>query len=321
MKRHLAAIYGNTKNNYSWFVLTHRQGLLLNNYDVLEIDSKITPIERARDILISKKPRYIFTHLTFHNQGQQLNRLLSMYHEVTRKAGSKWVHTCNDARKEDRAKIPLYTVFFAAFVGSRDMVTNGRKVWRIPTYYSAYSSLKQDSIASPVNKFKFTTPVFTGNPIIHEDRSKFIKLLGERMELKIMKTQSKQDLRHQTPELSASAKCILGLCTGYDVPFYIDVRPWQYLGAGAFMIIRKFQGMDEIIPDNLYIPFTGYSKKDADFVVSKFREYSKIDTSAIRTRAFNFIQKYHNSQIRMRNILNVLEGKQDSTKCFLRELN
>jgi hypothetical protein len=29
-------------------------------------------------------------------------------------------------------------------------------------------------------------------------------------------------------------------------------------GTGAFMIMRKFNGMDEFIPDDLYVPFHNY---------------------------------------------------------------
>ena len=45
---------------------------------------------------------------------------------------------------------------------------------------------------------------------------------------------------------------ILGLCTGYDLDGYIDVRPFQYLGEGAVLIARKFLNMDNIIPPDLY---------------------------------------------------------------------
>jgi hypothetical protein len=137
------------------------------------------------------------------------------------------------------------------------------------------------------------------------------------MEIRTFQTQSGQDLRHRTPELSSSAKCILGLCTGYDINHYIDVRPFQYLGTGAFMIIRKFKGMDDIIPDNIYVSFDSY---DDPYVVKLlFEEWSYLDTTSIRNDAFNYIQIFHSCKERLRNVFRVLEGRQDSTKSFRSE--
>jgi hypothetical protein len=85
-------------------------------------------------------------------------------------------------------------------------------------------------------------------------------------------------MRHRTQELSASAKCVMGLCTGYDVDHYIDVRPFQYLGSGACMITRKFKGMDDIIPPDLYYPFEGYNQKDAKYVKELYQRILKTNT-------------------------------------------
>jgi hypothetical protein len=96
-------------------------------------------------------------------------------------------------------------------------------------------------MAEPVKDLMFKKPIFTGSPNSHKDRSQFIKKLQEIMPIKIVTTKSSENLRGRTPELSVSAKCILGLCTGYDIGGYIDVRPFQYLGTGACMIMRKFK--------------------------------------------------------------------------------
>jgi hypothetical protein len=91
----------------------------------------------------------------------------------------------------------------------------------------------------------------------------------------------------------------------------VDVRPWQYLGTGACMIMRKFKCMDDIIPNNLYFPFEDYSRKSAKYIKDLSMEILKTDTWPMRSKAFRFIQRYHSSKIRMQQILNVLEGKID----------
>jgi len=124
------------------------------------------------------------------------------------------------------------------------------------------------------------------------------------MKIKIFKTQSNNDLRHRTAELSKSAKCILGLCVGYEIDGYMDVRPFQYLGTGAFMIMRKYMDMDIYIPDDLYIPF--YSYDDPNIVKDLWNEWKNKDTRLIREKAFQYMQFHHSSKKRIGDVLHTL---------------
>jgi hypothetical protein len=124
-----------------------------------------------------------------------------------------------------------------------------------------YSSLVYETFGSYDPKLDFKMPVFTGSPTAHVDRKKFIDSVKKIMPIKVISTMSKGDLRDRTLDLSASS-VILGLCTGYDVEGFFDVRPFQYLGAGACMIMRKFPGMDELIPDDLYYSFESYDNPE-----------------------------------------------------------
>jgi hypothetical protein len=44
------------------------------------------------------------------------------------------------------------------------------------------------------------------------------------------------------------------------------------------MITRKFKGMDDIIPPDLYYPFEGYTQKDAKYVKELYQKILKTDT-------------------------------------------
>ena len=115
-----------------------------------------------------------------------------------------------------------------------------------------------------------------------------------------------------------SAYAILGLCTGYDIDYYIDVRPFQYMGSGAVMITRRFKGMDDIIPPDLYFPFDGYTASDAALVKYIYDEYCyKKDNLRMRVKAFKYMQEHHSSMIRMRDIMDVIMGKKDKVRNFI----
>jgi hypothetical protein len=306
-----AVILGNTKMNYSWFVLTFRQGLKLNGVEVIEIDYKSTPLSQIRTKILQIKPDVIFTHLSFHNHIYPTPAILQLFKEIKSKMDVKIVHTCNDARTKDRYMGDLRGCFDIALVGSYPMVNNCTPAFKIPVFYMPYSSLTYDKMGNVDPQLAFNIPIFTGSPGAHrtgwiDNRAAFIESLQKIMPLKIFKTQSGEDLRKRTPQLSVSAKCILGLCVGYEIDGYIDVRPFQYLGTGAFMIMRTFMNMDDIIPNDLYVPFDSYN--DPNVVKELWDEWKSKDTSKMRHYAFDYMQHYHSSKVRIKSVLDILKG-------------
>ena len=302
-----AAILGNTKLDYSWFVKTYRQGLQKNGYIVKDIDYKSTRIDALYDILVKLKVSLCFTHLSFHAQINPIQNILQLYADVNRKVGTKFIHTCNDARDTDRYMGDLRNSFYAACVGSISMFQKCPLAWNIPTFYVPYSSLCYSKMANPAKDLMFKEAVFTGSPGSHVDRRNFLNALGQRIPIKIFQTQTGADLRHRTPELSASANCILGLCTGYDVLGYVDVRPFQYLGTGACMIMRKFPGMESLIPDDMYYKFESYGADGVEQATEHYKTILNTNTRPMQKIVFDYIQQNHSCKVRISYILQKLK--------------
>ena len=154
--------------------------------------------------------------------------------------------------------------------------------------------------------------MFTGSPNAHrtgwkDNRAEFIEEIQKVMSIEIFKTQSAQDLRKKSHALSASAKCILGLCVGYEIDGYIDVRPFQYLGSGACMIMRKYPNTEDIIPDDLYYAIHDYSRETALLFPSLHAMILNTDTMPMREKAFNYIQQKHSCEVRIKEVLELLK--------------
>jgi hypothetical protein len=300
-----ACILGNTSLGYSWFVRTYKQGLKLNGYEVIEIDYKTTPLNEIKKRLLSEKPAIVFTHLTFHKI-YPIPTVLNMYRELYQK-GIKIIHLCYDARTKDRYMENVSGAFSAALVGNIPLRDNCIKAWKIPVHYLPYASMTYDKMALPEKDLMFREAVFTGNKDAHMDRKNFIERLSKRIPIKIFHTQSKGDLRNKTHALSASAKCILGLCTGYDIPFFFEVRHFQYLGSGACLLARKFIGLDDFIPDNLYYSINSYDNDGVDLATEHYNKILKTNTRPMQEEAFKFMQATHSSKVRIAEVLKFLK--------------
>lgn len=305
-----AIILGNTNLGYSWFCLTFTQGLMLNNVEVKHIDYKSTPLPKIKKQIIDYKPDAVFTHLSFHKNIHPTDKVLEFFKDIKNKIDVKIVHTCNDARINDRYMGDLRGSIDLALVGSYPMVTNCTEAFKIPVGFCPYSTITYDKMADFAPDLAFKELVFTGSPGAHrtgwaDNRAGFIEALQKIMPLKIFKTQSGNDLRSRTHQLSVSAKGILGACVGYEIPGYMDVRPFQYLGTGAFMIMRKFNDMDNYIPDDLYVPFDSYD--NPQYIKELWNEWKSKDTTKMRQDAFEFVQFRHSSKKRLKKVIETID--------------
>lgn len=307
-----AIILGNIKNGprgetYSWFVQTFEQGLELNGYDVIKIDYKSTPLNKIKQIFLEHKDAEVcFTHLTFHNTQHNLDQELELYREFNKKYRIKFIHVLGDARTEDRYMNDISGSFQGALVGNKIMEKNGIKAWKIPTFYTPYSTLVYDKMGTFDKSLAFKEAIFTGGYNTHPTRKMFIDKLKQYIPIKMFQTQSGEDLRHKTLELSKSASCILGLCVGYEINGYIDVRPFQYLGAGAIFIGREYPNTEHIIPKDLYYSFDDYGEDSALLVKEYYNKIQKLNDSdklKIQERAFNYMQQKHSSKVRIEQVL------------------
>ena len=72
------------------------------------------------------------------------------------------------------------------------------------------------------------------------------------------------------------------------------------------MILIK--GQDLLMPDDLYFPFEDYQ---TPMIVKDIYNNQIVgkDTTAMRERAFKFIQQHHSAKVRMENTIKLIEGK------------
>jgi len=101
-----------------------------------------------------------------------------------------------------------------------------------------------------------------------------------------------------TRELAASANAILGFGRPEAIG-WTDVRVFQYPGAGG--ILLHDDAGEWLTPYSHYLPYTS---KDADSVVRVLREDVPRYGARIRQTAFDFVQKYHSSVVRITEALN-----------------
>jgi len=322
--RYKIVILGNTGNNpfdaYSWFVRTTAQGFYLNGHEVVGFDYKSHSIEQIRDFLFDYKPNILFTHLTFHNKHDKFT-IMDIFNNLRSLIGTIVIHTLSDARTEPRYNGDISHAFDMALISTYKNIDKFQKYWNIPVYYWPYSSLTYDSRGKYKKELDFKKPVFPGNPGSHKDRTEFVQKLQSNMDIKVIKTKSKDDIRNRTLNFSASSSAVLCLSTRYEMNNgFTDVRPYQFGGSGSIMICRPHDIQKYIIPEDLYFTFYSYDNKGLEQVKEhweKIKKMSDNEKDEMKQKVFDFIQKYHSSKVRMAQTIELIEGKREKLDIFL----
>ena len=110
---------------------------------------------------------------------------------------------------------------------------------------------------------------FTGgldNSVHHQERKNFINGLKP-IGIKLFPTAETGNTRFQTAELASSASSVLGVQMGKDIKGYQDVRPFQYIGAGALYYHDKHPSIDMFFEDGKH--YISYKTNDARDLISK----------------------------------------------------
>ncbi len=325
MKKYNICILGNTKrdirNAYSWFVKTTYQGFSLLGHNVIGLDYKSHSIDQIEDFLFNNDIDVLFTHLTMHDHHDKF-RVMEIFDNLRSLNGTTIIHTLQDAREEPRYKGDISSAFDLALVSQYENINKFSNYWNIPVHYWPYSCMTYNEMGNYNPKLDFDMPVFPGNPYSHRDRAEFLSKLKQSLNIKIIKTGSKEDIRDKTRDFSVSSPCILSLSTRYDynIEGYIDTRPLQYMGAGGILICRPHKGQENVIPDDLYFPIWDYSWDSVEQIKEYWNKIKKSDLNEKRKEIFNFIQRYHSSKERMRQTLELIEGKRDKLDIFLEDL-
>lgn len=321
MRPQRVAVIGNLQREYSGFVLGVREGIIRNGHRFRGIDFRTTGFGQMEHLLKEFKPDYIFTHMILNESIGKTPQTLEILAKMRKKFGTRVIHTLQDARRTSRYPQDISVSVDMGLLNQTECLKDFENVWKVPCFYWPYATLYQKEMADPdpeLSKYEF---VYTGNmnPDLYKERTDFIIALRSKIKLHIFQTQEENDKRAVTAELSTSAKAILGVGLQYDIEGYIDVRPFQYGGAGAFLITHVYNGMDKVFDyGRHFITFEGY---DVQNVIDLYNYYQEDlqKVKMIRKRVFEYVQKCHSWEIRVQDAIDTIEGRKDKPRVFLKD--
>lgn len=317
------AVLGDWDLYFSYFLNGMQEGAIRNGcwFRPLNIRS---PWDKIRENIWEFRPDILGCHMIFSKEPHGPEKHLMEFAKFKKTLNTAIFYHAGDVRTEPRYPDDISKSIDFCLVNQTESLSKFSNYWKVPCYYWPYGCLHQDSIAAVDGRFEHNL-VFTGRlssspTSIHRQRTEFIEKIQALMPITTYPNKEYPDTKLLTAEISASAKAVLGVCTGYDIAGYMDVRPMQYPGAGAFLLQRRYKGMERVIVDKQHMVL--FRSDDPNNFVELYNDWmaKPKEISRIRKSAFEFFQKYHSYERRVQDILNLVYGVATNTRVFLEDV-
>ena len=322
MKQYRIVTLGDWHGYYSYFLYGTMEGAIRNGAWHRPVYLFQNKLENVLAQMLWFKPHLIFCHMIFNRRPHDPEKVLDMLKLLKYKTGCKVAYHMGDARTQPRyiGDISRGVDFVLMNHG---MLKEFSKTWNVPTYHWPYFCFYQKEIMYKEEEFRkpviFTGALNTGG--VHRFRSLFIKDLKKRIDVEIYPNASVGNTRFMTAEVSSSADCVLGVQMEEDIPLYLDVRPFQYPGAGALFFHDESEAMKQFFKPNFH--YVRYRRGDINDFVKKYEYYVKKNPEKgdkIRKQGFEFCQAYHSTKERVRYAMDIAEGKKVTNRIYLKDL-
>ena len=296
MKQLRICILGDYDNYLSYYTYGALEGFIRAGHLCRPVPFFGHPISQIKQQILWFKPHIVCAHMLFGcSRHHSQDDVFSMLRDL-KKQGIFIVYHNGDARKDPRYPNNISEIVDLGLLNQSNL-KHYEDIWKIPCIRWPYMCLYQKEIAKPVDMYKCGI-AFTGGLAshgVHAERTEFVhKLQDMGLPVQIFPTNETGNTRFQTAELAASSDMVLGMQMERQLAGYLDVRPFQYIGAGAVYLHDKCNQMSEYFLDGIH--YWSYNHRDPQSVKYVYELVTKkLDNEIIRISGFRYCQEKHST--------------------------
>jgi hypothetical protein len=260
-------------------------------------------IEKIKKVIVSFKPHYLLVVLkdTFPIVKGIKRELKSM--------GTRVIYWFCDP--EHPMHQDLSDIIDTMFLTNRGQIEeyknayNLKRVFYMPQGFDPYA---QHRINLPeIYDIGFAGAI--SNEPLHRDRKELIQTMQKRYKVKINNA-----VRNNIAEFYSQSKTAFG-ASDFDYELYTSNRFFVALGCGACYVTKKFKGIELLAENKKHILW--FDTKDELFEILGYYIKHDSEREKIRNTASKLALERHTYECRMRNIMDIMEGKTKDFYGFL----
>ena len=341
MRQLRIATIGDYQKWFSYFLMGTAQGSFLNGHLHYSIPIR-QHYEEIENQLRYFRPHFVFCHMIFSenlaamikgdenaeweqytDRGEtkmkkiespiKRERFHEMLAKTRRQLGFKVLYQEGDAKRIPRYPHPITELVDLVLINSRQ-TEEYEKIFRVPTIHWPYFAMNLDAPQPSDNLFN-AQMVFAGNMSprnrghLHYGRAEFLEGLKKHFNLKTFPNDNIKNTRFLSAEVASSAEVVLGINQGMNIPGYLDTRPFQYIGAGAFFFMDPSDAMNDFFqPTVHYVPYERHNVQSVrDWYNHYFKEH-RDKVKEVRQTGFEYVQRWHTAAHRVKMAIDIAMG-------------
>jgi hypothetical protein len=299
------ATLGDYSRYYSALLYGTMEGSILLGAWFRPIDLYSSTPESIEKQIDFFRPHLLFCHCIFNTDliNEELWNVLAR----AKSKGTVILYHQGDARKYPRYDGDI-SRFVSGALMNHKLFEPFESMWKVPCTYWPYAAFVQKELVLLKTPEFECDVAFTGGladdpaSVHHYPRTQFIRDLQREsgLNVKVFPNEQIINTRFQTPELSASAEAVLGVQMGVDIPGYIDVRPFQYIGAGALYFHDSESEVEKTFISGEH--FVSYKRGNIGSFLDQFKRFTgvnKKEGDKVRLAGWRFCQENHSTKVRV----------------------
>jgi len=299
-----------------------RNGWRANWVELQKLNDAANYKEHCESILeqiVRYRPHVIFCNGIFGEDSEAFPGIFDVLLKIRKRFDDcKIVYHMGDPRNEPRYRndiSKLVDIALCNFGG--ELLEKFSDIWKVPCYHWPYACWQ---FPRYVEKEKRYDLLYLGNVSEHpryKDRTPFVHYLLDNASMEVRRFPDEEigNTRFFLEDIVPYARGLLSLAATYDLPYYIDARPFEYLGFGGLVFRPMSAGLTDIfVPFYHFIPFDfipgehKYTMKSLEEVYYEYTTVKRDQAEKIRRQGFEYTQNYHNYRMRVRDVILLLEG-------------
>ncbi len=306
------ATLGDYHKYFSYFLYGTMEGSIRAGHWFRPIPLFHIPLTLVEEQIDFFRPEIMFAHCIFNRKPHKRDDVFDMLRRIRKKYGTKICYHMGDARSEPRYPHDISEIVDLCLVNNTGKLEEWSNLWNVPTLHWPYAALYQKEIA-PVDERYRANIVFTGSlggNEHHAPRTLFIKELQQSgLDIRTYPDPELGNSRFQTDLVAASSDAVLGFQMGGNIEGYVDVRPYQYIGAGALYFQDKHPNIDAFFKDGVH--YVGYERDNATDLIKKINWYRGMPDEAMKIRqtGFEYCQRHHSTHARVEAVIQYFEAE------------
>ncbi|GEM_PF-3454088 len=322
-------ILGSYKNRYKELGFTwdgEARAFINMGYETLNIDIRHSLNSLITLHKIKKfRPDYIIAAL---KDGLPF---LIKYNQILRKLNSKliniyWFRDLRGIEGSD-SEIPikdpvikinsLHGVIDFIFMSNSGQLETAKKYYGVKNaYFMAHSY--SPIFMSKMNLKKIYDIGFTGSTdlnIFHRERTRLLEKLKRRFKVVV-----KNNIQNNTPEFYNRCKIVFGadVIGGSDEfhpRHYTSNRIFNVIGCGAFYLCSWFPGIEDMFINHYHLVW--FKHENELFQLAEYYLNNDLAREKIQNQAYKYAQDKHTNEKRLKNLLDIVEGRTNKFEGFL----